>query len=169
MPHPVITCKRVTMAGTLWHICRGKVNRLRVGGCMDNRMRGQDARRPDSWRRLFRFLALGHTVADARFGEDVLGIGGVVAEVAAKAFDGGAKRSEVAAIAKAPDTLEEMVVGQGSAGVGGEFSEQAELHGGEAEGAAGNGHGACSVVDGQVAAAIGNLRAGRSHVCAGRP
>ena len=122
---------------------------------MAPRMRRQDARRPGSWRQRFRFLAFDHTVTDARFGEDVLGVGGGIAEVAAEAFDGGAQWSEVAVVALAPYTLQEMVVGHGSAGVGGEFGEQVELLGSQAEGTTGNGHGACGVVNDKGAAAIG--------------
>ncbi len=74
----------------------------------------------------------GHAVADAALGEDVDGLGGVVAELAAQAPDKGAHQLRVDVFA-APDEARQVVVGTHASGVARERAQQVVLGGGEVQ------------------------------------
>ena len=100
-------------------------------------------------------VASGHAVADAWFGKDVGGIGCVVAQFLAESFDCGSKWPQVEGTGQAPDMLHEMVVGQGSAGAGGEVGEQPVFQRFQADGTAGEGNGVFGVVDSEIFEQVG--------------
>ncbi|MCY4638043.1 MAG: hypothetical protein OXG04_26715, partial [Acidobacteria bacterium] len=104
--------------------------------------------RPGAWPHPVRRRC--HAVADAALGEDVDGLGGVVAELAAQAPDERAHQLRVD-VPAAPDEARQVVVGAHAAGVAGERAQQVVLGGGEVQLAAGEGGAAAAVVDGQLA------------------
>ena len=99
--------------------------------------------------RLF-LIALDHAVADAGFGEDVGGLGGVFFDLAADVGHVDAEDLVVAAGAGAPELLDEIVVGQDLARVQAEEGDELVLVLGEAGVAAGDVDAVLAVVDGEV-------------------
>ena len=96
-------------------------------------------------------VALGHAVADARRGKDILGIGGAVVQLAADGFYDGAQRPQVAAIVRAPDLLQQMSVGQHAAGVACKRDQHPVLGRGQRHCSCANGNEAFGIVDCQLA------------------
>ena len=73
-------------------------------------------------------FAPGHAVADARLGEDVGGVAGVFAQLAAELADDGAHGPQIAAALLSPDPCQQLLVGQHTPGAGREFGQHPVLH-----------------------------------------
>ena len=90
-------------------------------------------------------------VADAVVGEDVGGVGRVVAELLSELLDGGADAVGVVRAAPSPHVAQQRLVGHDPSCVAREGAEQVELGGGEGDVAAGGGNAPRPVVDGEFA------------------
>ena len=83
-------------------------------------------------------LGLGEeAVADAANGDEVLGVGGVVFDVAAEADDEVVDGAGVGILVDAPDLFEDLLAGDDLAFAFGEVAEEVGLHEGEMGGAVG--------------------------------